>query len=290
MAARTWIWVVPLLAICGAGCSESDVPASSAKQPARPANLPLAPAVATAVLPAPAPAVARGQDERLAGIHSAVSREHRHVRSAQGASNAGQAGAGKDRRGRPCPCTRCGPGSPGEETPPPLRLVGFVNVASPKALLSLDGKLSAVQTGETIQEVEVLAIEPPSVKLKFDNEEYSINLLERSPEGVRTSMRVNACLPDCPRCRAAQQPAAPLRPPFPRHGQYGPAERRPAPPHRSPTCCRRCREAAERPAAAECRDCGTTHAARTAPRGRCEFAAGPTEAAVMSGPVVRGPF
>ena len=103
----------------------------------------------------------------------------------------------------PAPAPTAAPVTPEKKLRPPLRLVGFVNVASPKALLSLDGKLSAVQTGETIQEVEVLAIEPPCVTLKFDDEEYSINLLERSVEGVRTSMRTTPAVPMLPR-RAAQ--------------------------------------------------------------------------------------
>ena len=213
MAARTWIWVVPVLAICGAGCSKPDVPASTAKQPARPANLPLAPAVATAALPAQPPRFPRSRRKaRRNSFHrfprtSTCSLRPKRLRRLSSRSQ-------KRPPIRACPCTHSPPVTPEKRLRPPLRLVGFVNVASPKALLSLDGKLSAVQEGETIQEVEVIAVEPPCVTLKFDDEEYSINLLERSVEGVRTSIRTTPALPMLPAPRGAvvDRSAAPTAP------------------------------------------------------------------------------
>lgn len=242
MSARIWIWAVPLLAIGGLGCSKADVPVSPPKQTAPSAALPLTPAVATAVLPAPAPAVPPPKDAGPPGFIPPFP------------ENIDMFAPPK----APPPPLKPEPEKPAEPAPvappvaapekkirPPLRLVGFVSVASPKALLSLDGKLNALQTGDLFQDVEVVAIEPPSVTLKFDDEQYTLNLLQPPAEGTRTNMRTLPMHPAATQPRGAvigRSPAAtipspavnppntPTPPPAPMPAVAGAAEQPPSAP------------------------------------------------------------
>jgi len=100
---------------------------------------------------------------------------------------------------------------PVEETPrPPLRLVGFVGVEELKALLTVDGKLSAIEVGESVDGVQVVAIAPPLVTLKHGHEEFKIDLMEEpflSDPGASGGPT-----------RAPRGPPTPLIPPGPRKG------------------------------------------------------------------------
>ena len=68
-----------------------------------------------------------------------------------------------------------------EEPLPATRLVGFVEVDGLKALLSVKRQLNVLTVGESANGVEVIAIEPPHVTLKFgqEGEEFQINLYEQ---------------------------------------------------------------------------------------------------------------
>jgi hypothetical protein len=63
--------------------------------------------------------------------------------------------------------------------PPPLRLVGFVEVDGLKALLSVDGKMTVTTIGDSVGGLEVLAVEPPAVVLKHGEEEICMNMFEQ---------------------------------------------------------------------------------------------------------------
>jgi hypothetical protein len=63
--------------------------------------------------------------------------------------------------------------------PPPLRLVGFVEVDGLKALLSVDGQLTVTAKGDSVSNLEVLAVEPPAVVLRHGEEEIRMNMFEQ---------------------------------------------------------------------------------------------------------------
>lgn len=64
---------------------------------------------------------------------------------------------------------------------PELRLVGFVEMDSVKALLSANGKLNVMAVGDSVDGLELAGITPPSVTLKNadDGKEIQINLFEQ---------------------------------------------------------------------------------------------------------------
>lgn len=64
-------------------------------------------------------------------------------------------------------------------TPPPLRLLGFVEVEGLKAMLSIDGKLNVITVGDSIEGVQILAVEPPAVMLSYSDQEFQIDLFEQ---------------------------------------------------------------------------------------------------------------
>ena len=76
--------------------------------------------------------------------------------------------------------------------PPPLRLLGFVEVDGLKALLTVEGKLNVVTIGDSVSGVEIIAVEAPTVTLRHGTEEFQMNLFEQewfhaaSPTGPLT--------------------------------------------------------------------------------------------------------
>ena len=67
-----------------------------------------------------------------------------------------------------------------EQAPPPvLRLIGFSEMDELKALLSINGKLNIIALRETVEGVELVAMEPPLVTLKHGETEIKINLMEQ---------------------------------------------------------------------------------------------------------------
>jgi len=65
------------------------------------------------------------------------------------------------------------------DTPPPLRLLGFVDVDGLKALLSVNGSLNIVTIGDSVSNVEIIAVEAPYVTLRHGTEEFQLNLFEQ---------------------------------------------------------------------------------------------------------------
>jgi len=212
MSARSWLWVVPLVAAWAAGCSgpkEADI---VAKHPAPPAKPRLPAATVAAVLPTPAAAMPVIKEKDTTEF---IPPFLENVDLFAPPKDPVPAAPPPEAAPAPAPVpTAVAAPVPAEKKPrPPLRLVGFVNVSTPKALLSLDGTLSAVTAGETIRDVEIVAIEPPSVTLKFADEEYSVNLLERSEELSRPGVGAPRSLPLLPRGpamdRAVRPPVSP---------------------------------------------------------------------------------
>ena len=65
---------------------------------------------------------------------------------------------------------------------PELRLVGFVEVESVKALVSANGNVHVLSVGDSFEGFELAGISPPSVTLKNadDGQEFKLNLFEQA--------------------------------------------------------------------------------------------------------------
>jgi hypothetical protein len=69
---------------------------------------------------------------------------------------------------------------------PKVRLIGFVGVGEMKALLSINDETNIAKTGDSLEGLEIVAIDPPKVTMEFDGEELSVDLLHQ-PKLVRGS-------------------------------------------------------------------------------------------------------
>ncbi len=61
----------------------------------------------------------------------------------------------------------------------PVRLIGFVDVGTLKALLAFDGKIRGLEVGEVHRNVEVVSIEPPRVTLQRGRERWITALFDQ---------------------------------------------------------------------------------------------------------------
>jgi hypothetical protein len=59
---------------------------------------------------------------------------------------------------------------------PKIQLVGFMSVDGAKALLKVDGKRTVSRAGDSIENVEIVDVAPPTVTLKLHGEEYTLDL------------------------------------------------------------------------------------------------------------------
>ncbi len=66
------------------------------------------------------------------------------------------------------------PSKPG--VAPSVRLLGFMHVGAPKALVSIHNKLELMGVGDSLHELEVLNVESPELKLAFHGKELTFNL------------------------------------------------------------------------------------------------------------------
>ena len=65
------------------------------------------------------------------------------------------------------------------QTPPALRLLGFVEVEGLKALLTVEGELQVVTIGDSVSGVEIIAVEAPIVTLKHGDNQFQLNLFQQ---------------------------------------------------------------------------------------------------------------
>lgn len=69
----------------------------------------------------------------------------------------------------------------------PPRLVGFINVGSMKAMLSVGNKPVILGAGDYYKGFEVVTVEPPLVTLKHGFHQFDLNLFKQSPRPRETS-------------------------------------------------------------------------------------------------------
>lgn len=73
---------------------------------------------------------------------------------------------------------------------PPLRLIGFINVDSARAMLKIDDELVLVGAGDVVGEVEILAVNSPALKLRFGEDEIDVSLFtQNSASNVAAAKR-----------------------------------------------------------------------------------------------------
>jgi hypothetical protein len=64
--------------------------------------------------------------------------------------------------------------------PPKLRLLGFMNVGEPKALISLNDELETLAIGDTLEDMKVIKIESPELTMLFDEREIKVSLFDQA--------------------------------------------------------------------------------------------------------------
>lgn len=126
----------------------------------------------------------RGQPNTLSGISSSSE----GTQSGGSPSQDQRAAEGTDKTAQPIPFNMFAP--PKADLPvvrqsetrqenEPVRLIGFVNVDKLKALLAFDGKMRAMEVGESYHDVEVVAIDPPKITLQRGNERWITALFDQ---------------------------------------------------------------------------------------------------------------
>ena len=68
-------------------------------------------------------------------------------------------------------------------------VVGFVEVDEPSVMLSIDGRMQLLKTGDTLDRITVQEITPPKTRLSCDGVSWSASLFDRRAIGSEVSAR-----------------------------------------------------------------------------------------------------